>query len=115
VNIQTFCAAWPRIPRQHMKYKWRFHFHIYMYEDSLHSQLRQMSWPLFSGSSNYPSKPALSCFRFAGFTTVCWKILKQFFKQKCTLLGPLDHEEVGTTIPWNLRKYPVTHCHLTKD
>jgi len=114
-----------------MKYNWRFYFHLYLYEDSLHSQLRQMSCPLITASSNYPSnslcltadmcrtdtqtshsKSALSCFRFAGFTTVCWHLLKQVFKQKYTLLGSLDHE--GTMIPWNVRKYPKTHCHNPK-
>jgi len=116
-----------------MKYDWWFHFHLYLYEDSLHSQLRQMSCPLITAGSSYTSnslchtadmcrtdnqsshsKPALSCFIFAGFTRVCWHFLKQFFfKQKCTLLGPLDHEE-GAMIPWNVRKYPKTHCHNPK-
>jgi hypothetical protein len=110
-----------------MKYKWRFHFHLYLYQDSLHSQLCQMSCPLFSGGSNYASnslclaadmcrrdtqnshsKPALSCFRFASFTTVCWHFLKQFFKQ---IVLFLDHLTMKKKALWFLEIWGNIQWH----
>ena len=111
-----------------MKYDWWFHFHLYLYEDSLHSQLRQMSCPLITAGSSYTSnslchtadmcrtdnqsshsKPALSCFIFAGFTRVCWHFLKQFFLNKNVLF--LDHLTTKKA-PWFLEMWGNIQRHI---